>query len=167
MMLKNNRGITLITLIYMIIIILILTSIFIATSLNSLEEARNSEIENELHVLEQAINERFVSYIKNDKSLNVQLTGNSPSANGLSETDCVNIAIECTDYTDYSTEDIAKKKQKISDDISRDYDDYVKIISKSEAKALGIEPFSEENIYMVDYYTAKAYGPINKYLGDE
>ena len=55
-MIKNNEGISLITLVITIIVIIILTSIFISTGLNSLDEVKN-----EMYNLKQAVVTRFTS----------------------------------------------------------------------------------------------------------
>lgn len=159
-MLKNKSGITLITLVFIIIIIIILTSIFVATSLRALNEARNSEIQSEKHALEGASQNRYVSYIKNDKSTNVELIGASPSSRWNSVTECIEEVLQYVDLSDLPELDQKRKKDKISSDIAAHYDEYIKIITVSDAKRLGVDHFLEDSIYVLDYYTSTAYGPI-------
>ncbi|MBQ9313414.1 MAG: type II secretion system protein [Clostridia bacterium] len=161
-MLKNKNGITLIALVFMIIVILILTSIFIATSLRALNEAKNTEIQSEIRALEDAISERYTSYVKNNKSVNSSLIGASPTSKWSSESDCIEAVLNTIDYSKLSEEDKENRINKISGDIARDYKEYVKVISKREANSLGIQQFSQDNVYVVDYYTTTAYGPIKE-----
>lgn len=159
-MLKNKKGITLVTLVFVIIIILILTSIFIATSLRALNETRNSEIQAEKQALEVAAQERYISYIKNNKNTNVALIGSAPTSRWSSPNDCLAIALKYVDVSDLSEIDKENKIKKISSDILAHYEEYVKVITSNDAKRLGIESFLEDSVYILDYYTATAYGPI-------
>lgn len=154
-MVKNNKGITLIALVIMIIIIIILTSIFVATSLRALKETRISEIQEEVHALQQAISIRYTSYVKNGESGNVQLVGASPSSRWESVDDCINAIKE-----GMKSEERTVNESKLTNEITRDYDKYVKVITASEAKSLGVDPFLEDSVYVVDYYTSTAYGPV-------
>lgn len=159
-MLRNKSGITIITLIFTIVILLILSSIFIATSLKALNETRIAEIQSEIKAIEEAAMERYISYVKNNKNLNSQLIGKSPTTKWASASECADAAIETVDFKEYSEQDMMDKKTKISNDIERDYDKYVKIITKSEATELGIEQFVDEDVFILNYATATAYGPI-------
>ena len=159
-MLKNKSGITLVTLIFMVIILLILASIFIAASLKALDETKKTEDQVEIHALEEAILERYASYVTNDKNVNVTLVGTSPSTKWASSTECVEAIVKTIDFSKVSSGDQESKKAKISREIIRDYDTYVKLISKSEAKNLGVEQFTEGKVYVVNYYTGSVYGPV-------
>lgn len=155
-MLRKNDGITLITLVVMIIIMIILASIFVATGLNALNEVQNSKNQTEIHAIEEAISARFTSYLKNDK--NVSLVGSEPIWSSASE--CVEKIYQSVDFSGLSSGDIELKKTKIRNDITRDYHDYVRMIASGDARILDIEPFSDKSVYVVDYYTSTAYGPI-------
>ena len=151
-MLRNNKGITLIALIIMIIVLLILTSIFVATSLDALNETEKSEIQSEMHALEQAVSERYTSYIKNGESSRVELVGLTPIWPTASE--CVGAIKVAMKYED------SDRINRVSGEISRDYEKYVKIIDANEAKKLGIDNLNKDYQYVVDYYTSAVYGPI-------
>ena len=165
---KNKNGITLISLIFTIIVLLVLTSIFIATSLNALNEAESSEIQAEIHALEEATLERYTSYLKNNQSSNVVLVGISPTTRWSSAEECVTEILTLVDFSKMtSTQDKTDKINKITADITRDYDEYVKLISQSEALRLGVTQFSEDNVYVVDYFNSTVYGPLKSTIGDE
>lgn len=155
-MIKSNKGITLITLIIIIIVLIILTSIFVATSLKALDETRDTEIQNEINVLEQAISSRYVSYI-NSNGQDV-LVGQDPIWETYSE--CVEEIYKTIDFNDMEPNDALAKKSRISREIQRDYDTYVKMVGSGDAALLGIEQFSKDDTFVVDYYTSRVYGPI-------
>lgn len=153
---ENKNGITLITLIFIIIILVILTSIFIASSLRALDETRKSEIQNEIKAIEDAIAIRYASYVKNDG--NISLVGKAPEWASYSE--CADAIIETIDFSKQKEDEAELKKNAIRTQIQRDYDKYVKMISSGDAMILGIDTFSSDDVFVVDYYTSKAYGPI-------
>lgn len=155
----RNNGITLITLVIMIVVILILTSVFIATGIDALNESKNSEIANEIYQIEQAIAEKYVSYMKNDG--NIALTGSAPSSKWTTMDECVDAVLLTLDFEDVSFEDKTMKVQKINNDFTRDYDKFVKILYSGDMAKLGLENFSDDNVYVVNYYTGSVYGPIN------
>ena len=152
-MLRKSNGVTLITLVITIIVILILTSIFVATGMNALKEARKSEIQAEIGSLQEAISIRFTSYLKNGES--VDLVGISPtSIEKLSD------ASKCINAIKNSVGINSDKEAKITREIVSHFDEYVKIVTPYEASILGVEPIKEDSIYIVDYYTSAVYGPI-------
>ena len=155
-MAKNKEGITLITLIVIIIVLIILTSIFIATSLKALDETRDTELQNEINVLEQAISSRYASYV-NSNGQDI-LIGQNPIWDTYSE--CVDVIYETLDFSDMEPNDVLAKKNRISKEIQRDYDTYVRLVSSGDAALLGIEQFSKDDTFIVDYVTYRGFGPI-------
>lgn len=162
---KKNRGITIITLVITITVILILTSIFIATGIDALNESKKAEIENEIYQLKQAISARYTSYIKNDGD--ISLLGDSPNNKWVNADECINTVISVLRFEDdLSPEDEEAKKQKVRDEILRDYNTYVKIIDSGDKLKLGLENYSDDKVYVVDYFTGSVYGPINERDGN-
>ena len=149
----NNSGITLITLIVMIIIILILSSIFVVTGMNSLDESKEAQIEREIHSLKQAINVRYTEYEKNDGSV---LLFGTLAKKTMNEAECI-AKIEKT----LSDEEKTKDLEKISGDLTENFDEYVMIIKKSDKKNLGLENYSADTNYIVDYRSGRVFGPID------
>ena len=156
----KNSGITLITLVVMIAVIIILTSIFMASGLDSLNEAKNTEIKNEIYQLSQAVSNRYTSYEKNDG--NIVLHGTL--AKNVSDFDDVD---KCMDKItsalkfdeDETQEDRQGKINRINSEITRDYEKFVMVIDANDRVKLGMEN-STDNIYIVDYFTGSVYGPI-------
>lgn len=153
-MLKENKGISLITLIIMVIVLLILASIFISTGLDALQQTKDSKIQNEIHSLQEAISSRYASFLKNEES--VSLLGALPTTRWSSVEDCWNEIGMLSSVREQSD----TTQERIRKEIENDYELYIRIITKMEAKTLGAEPFDEENQYLVDYRTSSVYGPF-------
>ena len=160
-MLKNNSGITLTALIFMVIILLILSSVFIATGLSALNDAKDTNIQAEKKALEEAISIRYASYLKNDA--NVALPGDR-TLNIISDAEkCVNEVLKYITFDNMTEDQKEQKRQLIIDNITEDYNNnFVKVIDASDAKSLGVEPFSADNKYIVDYATSSVFGPITE-----
>lgn len=160
-MLKNNKGISLITLILTIIVILILTAIFVSSGLDSIFEAKGSKNANEIAQLKSAVADRFNSYLKNEDTVALvgKLAKNTESYNTVDE--CVNKIISTLDFEKATDEEKNAEKNRISNNISRDYEKYVMIIESGDMAQLGLENYSKTNRYIVDYYTGAVYGPIS------
>lgn len=156
-MLKNNKGISLITLILTIIVILILTAIFLSTGLDSIFEAKNSKNANEIAQLKSAVSDRFNSHLKNEDT--VTLVGKL-AKNTYTSDECISKIISTLDFEKSTDEEKNTEKNKISNNISRDYEKYVMIIEAGDMAQLGLENYSKTNRYIVDYYTGMVYGPI-------
>lgn len=157
-MIKNNKGINLITLIIMIAVILILTAIFASNGLDSIFEAKNSKNANEIAQLKTAVTNRFNSYLKNEDT--VMLIG-QPAKNTYSTNECINKIISSLDFEKTSQEEKDAEVSKITNNISRDFSEYVMIIGSGDMAKLGLENYSKTNRYIVNYYTGAVYGPIS------
>lgn len=160
-MTKNNQGISLITLVITIIVMIILTSIFVSTGLSSLNEVKDSEIKNEMYNLKQAVVNRFTSYQKNDG--NVTLIGTYAKSVWPDSDECIDKVIPTLEYDDTDTsEDKIAKAEKVSNSIKADYDEYVMIVKSGDMEKLGLDSVSEKNVYVVDYLMGAVYGPIEE-----
>lgn len=153
----KNKGITIITLIVTIAVIIILTSIFIATGLDSLKEAKNTEIKNEIYQLKQAVVNRYTSYEKNDGDIALfgTLAENHDDIDSFE--DCM-AKIKATLSSD-EDDNLEKKFERISGEIARDYKKFVMVVDSEDRVKLGMEN-SSDNVYIVNYYTGSVYGPI-------
>lgn len=158
---KNNSGITLVTLIITIIALIILTSVFMATGTDSLEEAKQSEIKNEMQQLKQAVISKFTSYQKNDG--NVFLNGESAKNKWGDPEVCVDKIIESLIFEEDTTfEEKNAKIQKITKEVIRDYDTFVRVIYSGDKVDLGIDNYATDYVYIVNYNTGAVYGPISE-----
>lgn len=155
----ENKGITLITVIVMISVILILSAIFLSTGMESLEESKKAEKENEIHQIKLAVVDRYTSYEKNDGS--VSLIGTSAKNKWATSSECVNSIIPTLDFSSLSSDDKESKINRITSDITRDYDEFVMLINSGDMARLGVDKASD-SLYVVDYYTGSVYGPIEE-----
>lgn len=153
----ENKGITIIALIVMIAVIIILTSIFVATGIDSLNESKKAEIQNEIYQLKQAVVNRYASYEKNDG--NISLIGTSATAKWAEADMCVNDVISTLTFEDETEDEKQLKIGRIANEITRDYDKFVKLVDSDDRISLGLENTSN-NLYLVNYYTGSVYGPI-------
>ena len=64
-MLKNKKGVSLITLVITIVVMLIVLTITISSSLKSVDETNATRIENEIRNLKDAVNDRMTNYERN------------------------------------------------------------------------------------------------------
>ncbi len=154
----KNNGISLIVLIITIVVIIILTAIFVATGLDALNEAKKSKTENEIAQIKKAIQNEYVDYLRNENQFN--LTGSLAKNKWSNSNDCINVIISSLDIDD--TEEKNLKIEKIKKEIPRDYNKFVKIIESGDMLKLGLENFSDDNSYIVNYNTNEVYGPLNK-----
>lgn len=153
----NNKGVTIITLIVTILVILILSSIFISVGLDSLNEAKETEIKNEMYQLKQAVINKYTSYEKNDGK--IALVGTSALSKWGNKNECIEKVIATLQYEDESMDEIERRKARVSGEIARDYDEFVMLIDSDARVKLGLEN-SSDNVYIVNYYTGSVYGPI-------
>lgn len=157
---QKNNGVSLITLIVMIAVVLILSSIFISTGLDALKESKNSEVKNEIYQLKQAVVNKYTSYEKNNG--NVILVGTLAKNKWTNYSECITEIYKTLEFDKETEAEKEAKRAKISGDIARDYDTFVKLIYSGDMAKLGLESFSDENVYIVDYYTGSVYGPISE-----
>ena len=155
----NNRGVTLITVIIMISVILILSAIFVSTSLESLEEAKKAERKTEIYQLHLAVMDRYTMYEKNQG--NISLIGTLAKSKWTTASECLNEILSTVDFSELESGEKAKKIEKITNEIARDYDEYVMLVNSGDVTRLGVDKVSGAT-YIVDYYTGSVYGPIEE-----
>lgn len=136
---KNQKGITLISLVITIIILLILASISIYTGTNNVKESRDSAVKTELQFVQQAVLQKYAKYkLTGDKSI---LPGNPyPDFTKLNE-----IISQINEKT--------KVTIVLKDENANNY----YLLDKNSLQALGITNTEDE--YIVNYTTGEV---INK-----
>ena len=155
---QKNNGVTLITVIVMVIIIIILASIFMANGLNSITQTKEGKIKYEKSQIKEAIADEYTNFIKNSDT--ATLIGTSAKSKWENSEDCISKIKSSLSDEDYeNAEERAKAESKIESDIKRDYEKYVMIIDSTDKQKLGLENFSENYIYIVNYNTNSVYGP--------
>ena len=132
---------------------------FAISGLDSLEEAKEAEIKNEMYQLKQAVVNKYTSYEKNDGD--ISLIGSLAKNNWSTSSECIEKIRPTLDFSDLDSDEQEKKLERISGDIARDYDEFVMIVNSGDMTRLGIDKVSGAT-YIVNYYTGSVYGPIDE-----
>ena len=142
---KNNRGISLITLTIMIVVMLILASIVMNSGIDSIDEANDAKIATEISKLKEAVSKRMTDNARNSSAY--------PFV-GRKVDDIVGYAyfIETMSNGDL---------QKFIATVDEDSIDYMRVVDCIDAANLGVSGVSEDHYFIVDYYNGKVYGIIN------
>lgn len=167
---KNSKGISMITLIITIVVIIILSSIAIVVSENGIDMALDARYQNERKELSDAVISRFAGYLRNSSTY--PLEGASVPAifdESLSNADKEAQALsQILEYLKTSgsatagTDDVKNEISKILHD-NINHIKYTRIIGSSEMLSLGLSNLTSDinYVYIVNYYSADVIGPIN------
>ena len=137
---KENKGISLITLIVTIIVVMILATIVIRVGTSSISESREAAVKNEIREIETAAIKRASNYIANEDAY--PLIGIRIDASTAIADICENLG--------HTEEQLKHIETNI---------EYVRKLDSSSVGALGIQ-HATGNTYIVDYLNGKVYGPI-------
>ena len=158
-MIKNNKGVSLVTLVITIVVMLIIIAISFNSSLNSVNEANITKVENEMKTLKDAIRIRMANYERDETVY--PLVGEKMSE------------FVVLDYLRSIDEMYIKSPDEIDNIINTYYSylqtdisktDYYRLIGSSEAAALNVESISSDNYYIANYLEGDVYGPISSKL---
>ncbi len=141
----NNKGISLITLVVTIIVMLILASIVYSSGFQSVEETTETKIAVERKKIMEAVSKRMVDNARN------------PSAYpliGKKVEDIVGYAYYIDGMTNSELQDFIES-------VTEETIDYMRVVDSISAATLGVNGVPETSYYIVDYYTGKVYGSIN------
>ena len=148
-MLKNNSGISMLTVILTIIVMIILISITINGSIKTVEETNLTKIANEIKNLKDAVNIRMTNYERN--ATTYPLIGEKVGD------DVFKYILSIENMSNEEKLDIV---DTISVSYNQDKQDYYRLIESADAERLGVEGLDEENYYIIDYYYGEVYGPV-------
>lgn len=144
-MLKSKNGITLLSLIVTIILILILAGVGTYTGLNSIKTSEDGKLSTELLMVQHAILEEYTKYSTTSKvNINSSLIGIKLTDDIINKN---NIIKENLKY--YFKLDDNQKIELEDTNIENYY-----LITKNNAEKLGIEKLKDE--YIVNYTTGEA-----------
>lgn len=148
-MLKNNKGISLITVIVTIVIMIILISIVVSSSIDSVEETNLTKIENEIKNLKDAVSVRMANYERNKtlypmigEKLEGKVFEYIPTIANLESGEVSNII------------------SKITNNYNNGNQDYYRLVGRVDAEKIGVEGIDIAHRYIVDYYECEVYGPV-------
>ena len=145
---KNNAGVSLVTLVITIVVMLVILSITLSSSLDSIEETNMTKIENEIRTLKDAANDRMANYERNPTLY--PLVGDK-IGDGI--IDYIG-AIETLESSE-----ITQLKVKYKDEAH--HSDYHRLVGRADAAKLGVENIDVEHFYIIDYYNVEVYGPVS------
>lgn len=152
---KNSKGISMVTLIITIIVMLILSSIVFVVSNDGRERANDAKYYNEKKLLQEAAQTRFASHMRNSNSYPLEGTSLKTSLSDvvlqLETLGCENV-------------DTAEVKDMITDflDKNQNHAEYNRIISYSDMLALEMTniTYTTSYFYIINYYSLDVIGPI-------
>lgn len=128
----------------------ILISIVISASIDSVEETNITKIENEIKDLTEAVNIRISNYERN--STTYPIIGEKI---GDSLFEYIR-SIEMLDLSEIT--EIINKIAVIYNDETKDF---FRLVGRTEAEKLGVEGIDVEHYYIVNYYECEVYGPVS------
>ena len=142
---RDNKGISLITLAIMIVVMLILASIVMNSGIESIDEANETKVAVEIEKLKEAVSKRMTDNARNEAAY--------PFV-GKKVDDIVGYA--------YYIEDMSNGDlQKFIGTVDEDSIDYMRVFDCVDAANLGFSSVAEDHYFIVDYYNGKVYGTIN------
>ena len=152
-MIKNNKGVSLVSLVVTIVVMLIILSITLSSSLKSVEETNLTKIDNELRDLKDAVNDRMANYQRNPMVYPI-----------IGEKVGDNLVEYIRSIETLESQEINEIIEQINVTYSPEIADYYRLVGRTEAEKLGVENIDVEHFYVVDYYDCDVYGPISEKL---
>lgn len=143
---KNNSGVSIITLVVTIMIIIILASIAIMSGRDSIDETSKTKVDVEIGSLKEAVSARMIDYARN--SLKYPLIGK--------KVDDVTVYLPYIENLSEEEKDAftARVNAASSKDVYR-------IVDSIAAASLGVDAVNENHYFIVDYATGSVYGSID------
>lgn len=164
---KNNKGISLITLIVMIVIMIILASIAINVGTSSYENALESKAAAEKQQVTTAVSDRFGDNQRNSTA-NPIVGLLVPEENRGTEDEIYFYLISKlkNDYGKLITDDEIENKtqqKQIESFVKDNFEDmeYTRILVYNDLIELGMEITNLNAVYVVNYYSSDVVGPIS------
>lgn len=149
-MLKNKKGVSLITLVITIVVMLIVLTITISSSLKSVDETNATRIENEIRNLKDAVNDRMTNYERNPMMYPI-----------IGEKIGDTVFEYIRSIENMESQEISNVIAQISENYSSETADYYRLVGRTEAEKLGVESLDIEHYYVVDYNECEVYGPVS------
>lgn len=149
-MFKESKGVSLITLVITIVAMIIILSITISSSLEGVQEANITKIENEISNLKEAVNDRMANYERN--AILYPIIGEKIG-------DSVFEYIRSIEGLE--SQEISEIISGIAENYSADNADYYRLVGRTEAEKLGVESVDSTHFYVVDYFECEVYGPVS------
>lgn len=164
---RDNEGISLITLVVMVVVMIILASIAINVGTDSYENALESKAAAERQQVIAAVSGRFGDYQRNNTAsplVGLVIPEASLATPDDIETYCIQMFKN--EYGKLITDDEinnSTQQNLIKKFVSDNFEDmeYTRILIYSDLTELGIEKTNLNALYLVNYYSSDVVGPIN------
>ena len=141
---KKNSGITLTSVVIMVVIMIILASVTLSSGMDSVKEANETKIAVEISEIKKAVAERMIQ-IETDSTV------------GMPGQKVPDISEYIYYVDDIKNSDLTEFLAGINDERI----DYYRLLDSVSAAALGVASVQDDHFYIVDYYTGKVYGTVN------
>lgn len=153
---KNSKGISIITLIITIIVMLILSSIVYVVTNDGMETANNAKYYNEKKSLQEALESRFADFARNEKM--------NPLEGTIIEENTADKIIENLTSIGRKEANTEKNREEIIEFVDKNvkHAEYTRIINYDDMLALEIAnvSYKANYSYIVNYYSLDIVGPI-------
>ncbi len=140
----KNSGISLLSVVIMVVIIIILAGIVLSNGMDSVNEATDTKIAVEISEIKKAVADRMIE-IETDSTIGMP---------GQKVEDII-------EYAYYIDKMSATELQDFIQSVDSESQEYFRIVDSISAVALGVSSVQEDHYFIVDYYTGKVYGTIN------
>ena len=152
---RNSKGISMVTLVITIVVMMILLSIAFVVNNDGTERADIAKIENEKQLLQQALQARCADYIRNPQFASLEGEKVEPTLDAITSY-LSSSGRETTNDSEVRTE-ITTFLQK-----NDKWTEYIRIIDYSDMLGLGLTNISHKTdySYVVNYYSLDIVGPI-------
>lgn len=152
---KNSKGISMITLVITIIVMLILASIVYVVSNDGRETADDAKYYNEKKIIQEAMQSRFSGYLRNSDTYPIEGTELNNSV------DEIIVQLEAIGREEANADEI---KTEITNFLAKNsgHSEYNRIINYDDMLDLGITNVSYKTnySYIANYYSLDIIGPI-------
>lgn len=148
----RNSGISLITVVVMVVVMIILSGIALTNGMDSVNEATDTKISVEISELKKAVADRMIE-IETKPSIGMP---------GQKVDDIV-------EYIYYVKDMETAQIQEFIRGVDSENVDYYRLVDSVAAAALGVSSVQDDHYFIVDYSTGKVYGTIdmNAYRRDQ
>ena len=152
-MIKIEKGVSLVTLVITIVVMVVMISIIIGTSIQSIDEANVTKIDNEIKTLKDAVIDRISNNARNETLYPIV---------GEKLGDTIFEHIRSIERLD--NKEISEIIGNIAGNYSQETSDYYRLVGNIDAEKLGVEGLDPTHAYVVDYIECEVYGPVSEDL---
>lgn len=144
---KNNQGVSIITLIITIVIIIILATIFWISGIGSVNETNKTKLNVEVGNLKQAVASRLAENARNPERY--PLVGNR-----IDKTSATNYINNIRELSNFEVGAITARMDENMESF--------RLVDASGAAVLGVDGVDKEHKFIIDYSTGDVYGFVDR-----